>query len=532
MGTLWFNGTFFTMEHENESVEAVYVKDGRIQDIGKTETLEKKYNSTIEERRDVEGLYIYPGFVDSHLHIIGHGEKLIRLDLSNMYSAEEMKVHLKHSYTKQANQQWLIGEGWNENNFPDRKIFHKIELDEISPDKPMFLSRICRHAALVNSCALQLAGITKQTMDPEGGVIVRDANGEPTGFLLDTATELVKEVMPKVSDEYVETALQVAIDDLYKLGLVGGHTEDLHYYGGFKQTFDQFKKVVDGKTRKFRAHLLVHHEAIAEMEQEGYEKGEISSFIELGAVKIFADGALGGRTAFLTQPYTDDPSTSGVAIHTEEGLFELVKQARLKNRPVAIHVIGDGALEMALTALERYPLSSGRDRLIHVQVANLHLINRMKQLPVILDIQPRFVASDFPWVIERIGLDRLEYSFAWKTLLKAGLHCAGGSDAPIEPADPLLGIHAAVTRKRQGGIEEYQPEEKLTVFEAVQLFTTGSAYAIEKELERGLISKGFLADFTVLDRNLFAIEPDEIPQTNVEMTIVDNSIMFQRNVVR
>nr|WP_306807402.1 amidohydrolase [Halalkalibacter krulwichiae] len=349
--------------------------------------------------------------------------------------------------------------------------------------------------------------------------------------MLDAACDLVKRVMPSATDEYVRRALTVAIDDLYKVGLVGGHTEDLHYYGGFKQTFNQYKKVIDGNKRKFRAHLLVHHEAVREMEEEGYSNKEITPFIELGAVKIFADGALGGRTALLKTPYTDDPSTSGVAIHTEESLHQIVKEARRKNRAVAIHTIGDGALDMALTALETYPVEKGRDRLIHLQVADESLINRMKKLPVILDLQPRFVASDFPWVMERLGEERLPYAFAWKTLLDSGLHCAGGSDAPIEPVDPLLGIHAAITRKRVGEEHEgYLPEQKLTPYEAVQLFTTGSAYAIEKEKERGKIAPGFQADFTILDQNLFAIEPDDILTTNIKMTVVDDTIMYRHEM--
>ncbi len=517
------------MREANEAVSAVYVENGFICGLGDQEELESRFSGLIEKSHNLQGAFVYPGFVDSHLHIIGHGEKLIRLDLSEVDSAEEMKRKVAEKYRMSKENEWVFGEGWNENNFSDRKIFHKQELDEISPNKPMFLTRICRHAALVNSKALALAGITNETEDPKGGVIVRDTNGEPTGYLLDTAADLVKEVIPKVTDEYVEQALRVAVDDLLRVGVVGGHTEDLYYYGGFKQTFDQFTRVIDGKKVKFRAHLLVHHEAIKEMEKEGYDKGEVTPFIELGAVKIFADGALGGRTAYLCSPYTDDPSTSGVAIHTEESLKNIVMEARQKNRPVAIHTIGDGALEMALTVLEQCPLKEGRDRLIHVQVANESLIERMKKLPLILDLQPRFVASDFPWVMERLGEERIKQSFAWKTLINQGLHCAGGSDAPIEPVDPLLGIHAAVTRKRVGEFHEgYVPEQQLTPFEAVQLFTLGSAYAIEREQERGNIAEGYVADFTILDQNLFSIEPDEFLTTNVVMTVVDNTVMYKR----
>ncbi|WP_100405120.1 amidohydrolase [Bacillus solitudinis] len=525
MGTLWWNGTFFTMNAENETVEALYVEDGIIKGSGKKRNLENTY--PIKKLVDVQGAFVYPGFVDSHLHMIGHGEKLIRLDLSTMNSSDEMKRELKESVAKTGKEEWVLGEGWNENNFFDRKLFHREELDDIAPNHPMFLTRICRHAALVNSSALKIAGITRNTPNPEGGLIVKDLKGEPTGYLLDAAMDLVKSKIPAVSQAYVQHALEKSVDDMVRHGLVGGHTEDLHYYNGFIQTLDAFKTVIDGKNRKFRAHLLVHHEEITQMKKEGYSMGDVTSCIELGAMKIFADGALGGRTAYLSSPYTDDPSTSGVAMHTVKQLEKLIQQAREVGMPVAIHVIGDAALEMALDVIEENPVKKGRDRLIHVQVVREDLLERMLNLPLVLDIQPRFVASDFPWVQERLGEQRLPYSFAWKTLLNKGLHCAGGSDAPIEPVNPLLGIHAAVTRKKPGEHMSYFLKQSLTMFEAIQLFTSGSAWAIGKENRRGKLKEGYVADFTVLNQNLFEVEPDELLQTKVVMTVIDNTIMYQ-----
>ncbi|KMK74531.1 amidohydrolase [Alkalihalobacillus pseudalcaliphilus] len=512
MGKLWFHATFYTMNKENEYVEALYTEGGLIRDTGTEAELVEKYSEKIEETIDLDGAFAYPGFVDSHLHMIGHGERLMRLDLSHVSSSVEMLQLLLEQ--KEKADQWIIGEGWNENNFIDRKIFHRMELDEISDDKPMFLTRICRHAALVNSKALEMAGITKDTINPEGGVIVKDAEGEPTGLLLDEAVELVKEVMPGVSDRYIKKALMVSIKDLYKKGLVGGHTEDLAYYRDPLETIKAFDELVEEGELPLRAHLLVNHKAFEKVPYEQLHRS--GAFVETGAMKIFADGALGGRTALLSEPYADDPSTSGVAIHNQMQLDQLVVDARNKGMDVAIHVIGDKALEMALTAIERAPRAPGRDRLIHVQVARKDLRERMKKLPVILDIQPRFVASDFPWVQERLGLSRMEESFAWKTLLDEGLICAGGSDAPIEPVDPLLGIHAAVTRKKPTENHQgYQPEQKLSMYEAIQLFTTASAYAIQKEHVAGKLSKGFYADMTILSNDLFKMEPDQILDTEI-----------------
>ncbi|WP_413379064.1 amidohydrolase [Alkalihalobacillus sp. 1P02AB] len=525
MGTLWINATFYTMESEGESIEAIFVKDGLIKAVGLKEQLLHRYKQEITETIDLEGAFVYPGFVDSHLHMIGHGEKLLRLDLSEVYSSNEMYELLK----KQANRddKWIIGDGWNENNFVERKIFHCSELDLISNEKPMILSRVCRHAALVNSKALELAGITKDTPNPDGGVIVKDIQGQPTGLLLDEAVELVKRVMPNVQMLYIEKALRLAVDDMLAHGLVGGHTEDLAYYGDPLGTLSVFEQVIEQGEQKFRAHLLVNHKAVEQVGAINLRRE--GRYVETGALKIFADGALGGRTALLSHPYTDDPSTSGVAIHTQEQLNDLVKLARENNMNVAIHVIGDGALEMTLNAIEAFPATSGRDRLIHVQVARKDLRERMKKLPVILDVQPRFVASDFPWVQERLGMERLKESFAWKTLLNDGLACAGGSDAPIEPVDPLLGIHAAITRRKpEEGHQGYNPNERLTPFEAVQLFTTGSAYAINRENFFGKLREGYVADMTVLSKDLFQIEPDEILKAEVLKTIVDGQIMYSK----
>lgn len=530
MGTMWTGGTIYTMKSERDTVEAVYVENGIIQMVGSAEAIQQKYGSRVMERINLNGNVMYPGFVDSHLHMIGHGEKLLRLDLSQVRSSEIMRERLEEKAVTVEPGDWIIGEGWNENNFPDRKIFHREELDEIAPHQPMMLSRICRHALLANSKALELAGIDHTTPDPPGGVIVRDKTGEATGFLLDNAQELVQRMVPLKSEEDIRYALNTSVYDLLRLGLTGGHTEDLHYHGGFTRTFDAFRKVIDGEKIKFRTNLLVHNQVVGIMHEEGWAYGDGTDFVKFGAMKIFADGALGGRTALLSHPYNDAPETSGVAIYDLHELKSLVQKARFYQMPVVIHTIGDLALEYAIEAVETYPPAEGlRDRFVHVQVTRPELIERMRKLPVVLDIQTQFVASDFPWVIERLGEERMPYSFAWKTLLEAGLHCAGGSDAPIESPDPLLGIHAAVTRKKAGDTHEgYYPNQNLTVYEAVSLYTKGSAYVISKEKTRGQIAQGFVADFTVLDRDLFKIPEDDIPNTKVIFTVVDNSVMYKR----
>ncbi|PSL41931.1 hypothetical protein B0H99_101177 [Planomicrobium soli] len=521
MKVLWHGGTIYTMAAEGERVDSVLVEDGKIIKVGPYEELKK----IADAEQDLNGKVVYPGLVDSHMHMIGHGEKLLRVDLSKIESAEEMKERLISETATIASSEWFIGEGWNENNFPDRKIFHRHELDEIT-ESPMLLKRICRHAILANSSALELAGITKDTPDPEGGVIVRDNDGEPTGYLLDAAQDLVSAKVPEVSVAFLTRALEKSVDDLLSLGLTGAHTEDMGYYGDYSRPLQAFKNVIT-KKRKFRAHLLRAHSEFEKM-MEGAEYFE--PFIDPGPMKIFADGAMGGRTALLSKPYNDDPSTSGVAIHGDNELAELVALARKYDEAVAIHVIGDLGLEKALDAIEAHPVPKGkRDRLIHTVVVREDLVERMQKLDVILDLQPSFVTSDFPWVVERLGEERMEWSYAWKKLLDSGLICAGGSDAPIEEVDPRLGIYAAVTRRNPYDAHEgYLPGEKLSRFEAIGLYTSGSAGAICKEHERGMIKEGFDADFTVFDRDLFEGSEEQLLEAQVEMTVVAGDIMFQK----
>ncbi|MFJ7727231.1 amidohydrolase [Neobacillus sp. NPDC097160] len=529
MGKLWYGGIIYTLENEGTTVEAIFTEGDRIVQTGDKKQLEEGFNERITERVDLKGGTMFPGFVDSHIHLIGHGEKLIRLDLSKMKSKEEVLAAVKDYSRDCTKGEWIIGEGWNENLWSRPEMIHHRELDEINTENPIMLKRICRHAMIVNTKALELAGIFKDTDSPPGGVIEKDLEAGLTGLLKDTAQDFIQAAVPIVSEEYLQKAMRASIKDLYQLGVTGVHTEDLHYYGGFYRTYKTFKKVIEEEGYKFRTHLLVHHEVIDNMVNEGAGFLTGNEWIEFGAMKIFADGALGGRTALLSHPYHDAPETNGVAIFSQEELNGLVAKARSHNLPVAVHAIGDLAFEYVLNAIEAHPLAgSGRDRLIHAQILRQDLIDRAKKLPVILDIQPVFLASDFPWVIDRVGSSKMDYCYAWKTLINEGLHCAGGSDAPIELPNPLFGIHAAVTRMDRNdpkGIV-YGREQALSVYDAVCLYTKGSAYAACHEHDRGMIRNGFLADFTVFDRDIFRIPFTEIPDVPVKMTIIGGEIVF------
>lgn len=533
MGKLWFGGSIYTMENEGDAVEAVYTEGGMIKAVGSYERLYHDFFDKIDNEVNLKGKTMIPGLVDSHMHIIGHGEKLLRLDLSQMKSPQEVKEALRNRTANLSEGEWLVGEGWNENQWDNPEIIHKSELDEICSQNPIMLSRVCRHALLANSKAMELSYINNQTPNPQGGIIDHDENGEITGYFLDTAQELIKQAMPDVSQEYLQQVIKIAVDDLLTKGLVGGHTEDLNYYGGFSKTYNAFLTAINGDDKKFKAHLLVHHEVMDDMiaENLGYLRG--TEYVEFGAVKIFTDGSLGGGTAWLTQEYLDDPCNYGVAIHTTEYLEQIVQAARNHHLPIAVHAIGDKAVEEIAALIQKYPLkNSARDRIIHGQILNEQALHMLRELPVAVDIQPSFVSSDFPWAIDKLGEERLNLAYAWKTMLDNGVQCAGSSDAPIEDANPLRGIQAAVLRKSYYDGNVYSPEEKLSLYEAVRLYTVGSAYAITQEDTRGLILEEYTADFTILEGNIFHTEPEHIDEINVAMTVIDGDVVYERTPYR
>lgn len=525
MKQLWTNGTIYTMEQEGATVQAVLVQDGKIIETGTFDELQIYADDII----DLQGAVMYPGFVDSHLHMIGHGEKLLRLDLTVATSGDELVKLVKNAVAQLQEGQWLIGDGWNENQFTDGRIPTKEELDTVT-NNPVFLNRVCHHVALVNSASLQLAGVTTGTEDPAGGMIGRNENNELNGLLYEQATNLVSSLFKQEGESYIESlaqSLKLAIEHMQSYGLTGGHTEEMSYYGHYMNPLTAYHRVV-GERKHFRVNLLRHHAVFEEMMTNNAQFNE--PFIEAGAMKIFADGSLGGSTAALLAPYANDEQNKGMLIHTDDQMEALIQLARKYNEAVAIHIIGDGAMEQVLQYLEKYPVADGkRDRLIHCCVVSEEQLARMKKLQVILDLQPAFVTSDYPWVTEKLGENRASHQYAWKTFIDEGFICAAGTDAPIEAMSPFETIYAAVERKKPIDAHEgYDPKQKLTRFEAVKMYTVGSAEAICKEDERGYIRKGYDADFTILDTDLMKCSPEEILQTNALLTVVGGTIVYKR----
>lgn len=527
MASILFKNGVFSFS-STAGANAAYVENGIILALGNTAELKQELTGRTYIEVDWDGAYVLPGLTDAHMHLGMYGMKLGMLDFTNVKSKEEMLALVREKAKQTPPGEWILGLNWNENEFPDRMAPTIIELNAVSEQHPIFLTRTCFHAFLANTEAFRQAGIREGDPDPEAGALGRDTSGRFNGWVYENACAPFERVQPEPDYEEKKAAIRRACLGALKLGLIGSHTEDLRFLGSI-ETMQRIHRELREEGIYFRSHQLIFHEMLEEAERLGITAGGGDDWLRIGAVKIFSDGAIGGRTALLKAPYNDAPETRGMNIHSQEALNGIVAEARRLGFPVAVHAIGDGAADMMLTAIETHKLNGQsvlKDRLIHAQVLDESLVQRMQKLPVIGDIQPRFVASDFPWVMERVGQQRYDYLYAWKKLIDAGIVCAGGSDAPIEPLDPFLGIHAAVTRRKPFETHEgYLPAEKLSLQEAVHLFTTGAAYAAGEADKRGSIEVGKAADFTVIDRDISA-DPEQLLQVGVRMTVVNGRVAY------
>lgn len=529
---LFINGNVVTMDAASPVVEAVYVEAGRIQAVGSSRDLMLQFGRAEVPVVDWQGGFVIPGLVDNHLHLMARGMERSLPDYSAVTSKEALLEQLQRQASQTPEGEWIRGLHWDQNRWVSPDLPTRQELDAVTPAHPVLLTRTCHHVQLVNSTAFRAAGIPADAADPPDGSFGRDVGGAFNGQVFENAARFFYEALPPHTDQDRKTWVREGAKEALSLGLTAIHTEDMRQAEQVTLLESLYRELV-AENLPLRSHHLIYHPHLEELVAQGWRTGYGDEWFRIGAIKLFADGSIGGRTALLSEPYADDPSTTGLAVHTPDEMTEWVKRARQAGCTVAIHAIGDGGAERVIDVLEAVPLRESvppphRDRLIHGQVLRADLLRRLVKLPVAVDIQPRFVASDFPWVMERLGPERLDYAYAWRTLLETGLPCGGGSDAPIEPMNPLLGIHAAITRRAPA--EEhagYLPQEKLTPVQALRLFTLGAAETAGEEKDRGSISPGKWADFSVFDRDLLASNPDSLLEVQVLMTVVNGHIAYR-----
>lgn len=458
---------------------------------------------------------IVPGLADAHGHLASLGRSLSILALGTLTTAADVGPVLGNAPKSAFQGEWLLGRGWDQNDWTEKQFPSKALLDAARPGVPVFLSRVDGHAAWVSSAALARAGITRDTKDPPGGRIVRDSSGEPTGVLIDNAIDLVSAKIPPATDTEREVRLKAALELCAKLGLTA-----VHDAGMDRATFELLQRWDVGGLLPIRVY------AMADGQSDGWEdfvgRGVYSGgLLEMRAVKLLADGALGSRGAALHAPYSDEPTSRGLLLLEPEELARRAKAFDARGFQVAVHAIGDRANTLVIDVLSTLSREH-RHRVEHAQVLRGDDLERMAKAGLVASMQPTHATSDMPWAEARVGKERLTFAYAWRAVLNAKIPLAFGSDFPVEHPNPLWGVYSARTRQDQTGLppEGWTASQKLTGPEALAAFTSGVAFAAHAEARRGRLAEGFDADFVVLPVDPVDGDVKALLDAKVLMTVV------------
>jgi predicted amidohydrolase YtcJ len=477
---------------------------------------------------DLHGRLAVPGFNDAHVHFLSGGFGLLSVDLRGARDEADLARLLGAHARTLPRGTWILEGNWDHEAWPSKALPTRAAIDAATPDHPVFVQRLDGHMALANSAALRLAGITRDTADPAGGTIVRDAAGEPTGILKDNAADLVSRVIPEPSREMNLRAARAALHEAARFGVTT--VQD-------NSAVDALPTYQELRARgELTARLYVwrYASAMPALVQAGIRTGLGDEWIRLGALKILADGSMGSGTAAFFAPYSDDPKTSGLLLHPTEELERTIREADAAGFQLAVHAIGDRANSLVLDAFEKAARANGprdrRFRIEHAQVVRKQDLARFKALGVIASIQPSHCIDDMRWAEKRIGHERSRDAYNFRSFTAGGIPVAFGTDWFVETLDPRLGLYAAVTRElpEGGPAGGWFPEEKIGLEDALDLYTRGSAYAEFAETEKGTLERGRLADIAVFSRDLFAIAPRAILGTPVDLTIVGGRIVYER----
>lgn len=493
--------------------DTLLVRSGRVAAAGPASALEQ-WGEGIRNH-DVNGATLLPGLIDAHGHVFGLGHQLLNVNLVNSKSLADAQARVAAGLSTAGG--WVRGGGWNQviwglGRFPTAE-----ELDKVTGDKPAYLRRVDGHAAWVNSKALEMAGITKDTPDPQGGLIVRDADGNATGVLVDAAMDLVEAIIPAPSDAQRRKALDEALSAMASLGMTGVHDAGItpeqwaiyRSYAGQKKLTSRIYAMIGGAGEVFDI-----------LAQNGPQTGLGEDRLFMRSVKLYADGALGSRGAALHWPYSDDPDNHGLLFVDDVTMVNQISRVVSRGFQANVHAIGDKANTQVLDAFETVLRHNGaglRHRIEHAQVMRLEDIPRMKRLELIASMQPTHATSDKNMAEDRLGHIRIKGAYAWRTILEEGIVIASGSDFPVEPPNPFYGLHAAVTRRDRNGdpLEGWYANQKMTVEEALKSFTSDAAYAAHMEDKVGSLETGKWGDFILIDQDIFEIDPQDIWKTKV-----------------
>ncbi|GAB4371745.1 MAG: amidohydrolase [Bryobacter sp.] len=514
------NAKIYTVDQMLPTAKSLAVKDGKFLVVGDDLA---KFIGPQTRRVDAQGAAIIPGLIDAHVHMRGLGDMLESFDLRFVKTPAEVARIVKAAGDKLAPGEWVLGRNWDQTNwggeFPTAD-----DLSKVINDRPVFLRRVDGHAAWANRKALELAGLTKETKDPAGGRIIRDAAGNPTGVLIDRAMGLVAAKIPPVTAAQVKRRLELAAAACARLGLTGVHDAGI----GVLERNAYRELIREGKL-SVRVYAMIG--GTGELWQEYAKSGpELGDYLTIRSVKLYADGALGSRGAALWQPYSDEKSTSGLLVTTEETLKDQIREVAAKGFQVNTHAIGDRANRIVL---DEYAQVLGgkndrRFRVEHAQVISLPDFKLFADNSVIASVQATHATSDMRWAEKRLGPDRVMGAYAWQRFKKAGIPLANGSDFPVEEPNPLFGFYASFTRQDQTGFPEggWMPDQRLSRAEALDSFTLSTAYAAFEEKVKGSITPGKLADFVVMDRDIMTAAPLDVLKAKPRATVLGGKVVY------
>jgi len=539
------NGNIYTVNQKMPHAEAVAVKGDRIVFVG-TNAAVKSYQGPNTRVVDLKGATVVPGMTDAHYHFLGVGQREMNLNLEGITSLEDFLAKVKERVDKAQPGEWVTGRGWIETFWKGQAFPTRWDLDKISPNNPVILGRSDGHGAVANSLALKAGGVTKETKDPFGGQILRDKEtGEPTGMLLDNAQALVRRQVPPAAEGNDEQAAILA--DKRSIGLGWTQVQDP---GGSFRDVDLYKKLYGEGKLKIRIYKAVYGPGpeADRLLRDGPIIEAYGNRLNVRAIKVVSDGALGSRGAALLAPYSDVPEVKaadgtmkpnvGFLRVKDEELMPMLKSALQKGIQVETHAIGDYAnrftldeYEKALTAVPKSQrkIAEPRWRDEHSQIVNPSDIPRFAKLGILASMQPSHAIGDLHFAPSRLGMQRLNGAYAWNSFIKLGVKVPGGSDAPVERGEPMIEFYAAVARKDVRGYsgEGWHPEERVSRDDALKMFTIWAAYAAFEENLRGSIEVGKLADFTVLSADIMKIPEMDILKTHCEMTVIAGEIVYQ-----
>ena len=481
------------------------------------------------ERIDAGGKTLLPGLIDAHGHVMGLGLTAIQLDLVGTESLEELQQRLRDYAAARPNDPWIVGRGWNQELWPDKRFPTAADLDEVVANKLVILERVDGHASVVNSAALKAAGIGASTKDPVGGKIERDSNGNPTGLLIDAASNLVENKLPPPTAAQLDAALMAVQQTLLSVGVTA--TADM---GTSVESWETYRRA--GEAGRLQVRIISYAADVEPMRAvvpNGPTQWLYGDRLRMGGVKIYGDGALGSRGAWLKRPYADQPDTRGLRFLSDEELRARVKEAARLGIQPAVHAIGDAANEQAIRTFgwlgARYP-GDRRWRIEHFQIADPADIPRLAPAGIIASMQPVHQTSDRLMAEKRLGPDRLAGAYAWQSILRSGARLAFGSDFPVESPNPFPGLAAAISRQGMDGQPPggWIPSERLAFEQALGAFTRNAAYAGFAEDRIGSLEPGKWADFIIVDRDPAKVDPQSLARTQLLETWVAGKKMWQR----